>query len=118
MKLVLDEMYSPKIGRKLRDLGHDVISVKDRLDLVSSSDPDLVSLMTAEDRAIVTNNALDFVPLINQLEAAGVEHPGVFLTSDKSLPRSRATIGRYVEVLDSLLRASSDPPHNEVRWLP
>jgi predicted nuclease of predicted toxin-antitoxin system len=120
LRLLLDEMYSPAIARLLRELGHDAISVKDRADLAGTTDADLLSLMSAEDRAIVTNNAVDFVPLLVRLAGDEQDHAGVLLTSDRSLPRSRAPIGRFVELLDRLLRQQSAPDslRNQVRWLP
>jgi len=113
-------MYSPAIARTLRERGHDAISVKERADLTGAPDAELLSSMAAEGRVIVTNNALDFVPLATRFAADEQDHAGLLLTSDRSLPRSRATIGRFVELLDGLLRRQSDQDRlrNQIRWLP
>jgi len=113
-------MYSPAIARALRERGHDAISVTERADLTGATDAELLSSMAAEDRVIVTNNALDFVPLVARFAADEQDHAGLLLTSDRSLPRSRATIGRFVELLDGLLRRQSDQDRlrNQIRWLP
>jgi uncharacterized protein with PIN domain len=42
VKLLLDEHYSPAIARQLRILGHDVVAVAERADLVSLSDDGLL----------------------------------------------------------------------------
>jgi hypothetical protein len=120
LRLLLDEMYSPDIARQLRSQGHDVVSVAERPDLAGRADADLFALMAAEGRAIVTNDVAHFVPLFHQALAAGHDHPGLLLTSDRSLPRSKTGIGRYVEVLSTLLAENreDDALRNQVRWLP
>lgn len=120
MRLLLDEMYSPQIASQLRSRRHDVVAVTERPELVGRSDEGLFSAMAAEDRAIVTNNAADFVPLSQRAAADGVDHAGLLLTSDRSLPRTKAGIGGYVAVLDELLSAhpEANALHNQLRWLP
>jgi predicted nuclease of predicted toxin-antitoxin system len=120
LRLLLDEMYSPQIASELRHRGHDVVAVSERAELVGRGDEELLALMAEEGRAIVTNNVDDFVPLVQAAAVAGIEHSGVLFTSDRSLPRSKAGIGRYVEVLGALLAAHpvDDALLTQVRWLP
>ncbi len=120
MRLLLDEMYSPQIASQLRSRRHDAVSVTERPELVGRSDEQLFSAMAAEDRAIVTNNAADFVPLSQRAAAEGMGHAGLLLTSDRSLPRTKAGIGRYVTVLDDLLTShpTDDALRNQLRCLP
>lgn len=106
MKLLLDAMYSPRIAVRLRDRGHDAVSLRQRRDLVASSDRELFTAMAAENRTIVTNNIVDFVPIFRRALADGVQSPGLFLTSDRSTPRSTAEIGRFVSVLEALVSES------------
>lgn len=117
---MLDEMYSPEIARRLRKQGHDVVAVKERPGLIEIRDPQLFALMASEGRAIVINNAQDFVKLFNQAAVAGDDHYGLFLTDDRSMPRRKETIGLFVRVLDELLRRnpSDDAFRNRIRWLP
>ena len=120
MRLVLDEMYSPQIASQLRSRNHDVLSVSERPDLMGRSDEELFAAMAADNRAIVTNNAADFVLLFQRETAEGMDHAGLLLTSDRSLPRTKAGIGRYVAVLDDLLTShpTDDALRNQLRWLP
>lgn len=113
-------MYSPQIAIELRHRGHDVVAVVERPELVGRSDEELLVLMAKEGRAIVTNNVADFVPLVQAAATSGTRHGGVLFTSDRSLPRSRAGIGRYVAVLQTLLVAhpTDDAFASETRWLP
>lgn len=113
-------MYSPRIAEQLRRQGHDVVSAGERADLAGATDAELVTAMTVERRAIVTNNVADFVVLFNRVLAAGEEHPGLVLTSDRSLPRTLGGIGAILRALDGLLRehAGDAALRNEVRRLP
>jgi len=106
VKLLLDEMYSPRIAVRLRDRGHDAVSLRERRDLVATRDRELFAAMAAENRTIVTNNIVDFVPIFRRALADGVENPGLFVTSDRSTPRSTAEIGRFVSVLEAFVGES------------
>ena len=120
MRLLLDERYSPQIARRLRERGHDVISVSEQKHLRGLSDSELMHRMSNERRAILTNNVHDYVPLASSLVAAGQGHAGLILTSDRSLPRRRNTIGRFVRVLNQFLSQEPrvDALRNRIRWLP
>ena len=119
MRVCLDELYSPKIAAELRTRGHDAISVHDRPGLVALPDAQLFALMAAEQRALVTENAIDYVPLARALALEGRSHLGLVLTSSASLPRSRHTIGRFVRALDAFLaeRPADDAMRDQVAWL-
>lgn len=120
MRLLLDEMYSPDIAVHLRRRGYDVVSAAEREDLAGKSDAEIFELMAAEGRTIVTNDAQDYLELFGWALAAGRDHAGLLLTSDRSLPRTKAGIGAYVRVLDRLLREhpAEDVYGNRLAWLP
>lgn len=120
MRLLLDEMISPRIALELRERGHDAQAVKrDRPDLGGRSDRELIERMASEGRAIVTNDVADFQPLHDRLLAAGEEHAGMIFTSDATMPRNRAAIPLWVERLGKLLDAHGDgePLRNRVLHL-
>lgn len=121
MRLLLDEMISPRIARELRDHGHDVQAVKrDRPDLASRGDRELIRTMATERRAIVTNDIADFQAIHDQLLAAGGEHYGIIFTFDATMPRSRDATPHWVQTLAALLaeHTSDDSLRNRVRHLP
>ena len=120
MRACLDELYSPRIAAELRSRGHDAISVHDRPGLIGLPDAHLLEIMAADRRAIVTENAIDFVPLTRRLALEGREHFGLILTANAALPRSRNTIGRFVRALDAFLAAdrTADALRDQVAWLP
>jgi predicted nuclease of predicted toxin-antitoxin system len=118
--LLLDEMISPRIARELRDHGHDVQAVKrDRPDLASRDDRELIRAMATERRAIVTNDIADFQAIHDQLLAAGDEHYGMIFTFDATMPRSKGATPHWVQTLSELLaeHTSDESLRNRVHHL-
>jgi predicted nuclease of predicted toxin-antitoxin system len=119
VRLLLDEHYSPEIARQLRTRGHDVVAVAERADLVGLGDDELLRRMAQEQRAILTNNVKDFVPLSSRAALERDDHFGLLLTSDKSMPRRNDAIGRVVDALDAFLQChqAEHSCGNQVQWL-
>lgn len=119
MRLLLDEHHDPDVARQLRELGHDVVAVAEREDLRGRSDPDLFAAAIAEQRALVTENARDYVPLAARSAAEDLRHYGVILTSPARHPRRPDARGRLVDALARLLegRRSPDGLRDAVLWL-
>ena len=119
MRLLLDEQYSREIAEQLRERGHDVTAVKEHPELEGIDDEPLLRQARDDRRALLTNNVRDFAPLARQWAAGGEDHAGLIFTSDESMPRSRNTIGLYVERLSELLHANPDDDafRNRVEWL-
>lgn len=121
MKLLLDEMISPRIARELRGKGFDVQAVKvDRPDLETVADREIVRRIAVEERAIVSNDVLDFQLIHNQMQASREEHYGMVFTSDATMPRNKASIPIWVEALAHLLKANpaDNALRNRVKHLP
>lgn len=119
MKLLLDEHYANEIAAQLRAGGHDVVTVSER-GLNGIDDEPLLALASAEDRALLTNNAHDFMPIVGGWATSGRDHCGLLLTSDASMPRGKSTISLYARALQALMAANPGPRPlvNQVRWLP
>jgi predicted nuclease of predicted toxin-antitoxin system len=122
VKLLLDEMISPKIARELRSKGDfDVQAIKsDRPDLETVADREIVRRIAAEQRTLVTNDVLDFQLIHNQILVAGEEHYGLIFTSDSTMPRNRASIPLWVRALEKVLteHPGNAALKNRVRHLP
>lgn len=121
MRLLLDEMISPRVARELREAGHDVQAIKrDRPDLGGHSDREIVRRMSAERRAIVTNDIADFQAIHDRMLAAGEEHAGMIFTFDVTMPRRKATVVQWVKTLGDLLEehGHEDALRNRVHHLP
>lgn len=108
MRLLLDEHYPPRIAVELRRRGHDVVAAPERSELRGLGDVALFALMVGERRAILTENAADFLPLVHAAAVRGTDHFGVVLTSPRQFPRTSRAIGRLVVALDAFLSARPD----------
>jgi hypothetical protein len=117
MRLALDHHYSRIIADQLRDKGHDVVAAIEQGWEWELDEP-LLALCASEQRALVTNNVADFTAIARRWAAQGRSHAGLVFTSDASLPRTRATIGRYVQLLHDLMTEhSEDALVDGVHWL-
>lgn len=119
MRLLLDEHYSPAIARQLRERGHDVIALVERPELVAMADDRLLEIMALEGRALLTENAVDFLPLAHQAALEGRSHAGILFSSARRMPRSAGTIGLFVRALDAFLaeHPEDDACHDQLHWL-
>lgn len=119
MRLLLDQHYSPTNAEQLRDRGQDVISVEEDAALRGRADREIWTYAIAERRAVLTEDVSHFVALVREWLLAGERHFGVILTTPRSMPRSRATIGLFVETLDGFLdgHPADDALADQVAWL-
>ncbi|WP_213979274.1 DUF5615 family PIN-like protein [Sphingomonas sp. dw_22] len=75
MKLFIDECLSPQLARNLNETGeHDAVHPRDR-NRLGEPDHVVLALCVAEDRVIVTENAVDFRKLVAREEL----HPGLIV---------------------------------------
>ena len=121
MRLLLDEMISPRIARELREAGRDVQAIKkDRPDLSGCADREIVQRMSDERRAIVTNDIDDFQAIHDRKLAAGEEHAGMVFTFDVTMPRRWDTVPLWVRTLVDLLDelTGTDALCNRIHYLP
>jgi uncharacterized protein with PIN domain len=118
LKLALDHHYSLAIARELRARGHDVVAAIER-GWETEDDETLLSLCHDEQRALLTNNVGDFVPITRRWAIEDRQHAGLLFTSDSAMPRSRRTIGRFVAALHELMTANADATSfvDRVAWL-
>lgn len=118
MRLLLDVHFSPAIAQRLRDRGHDVRATAEDPSARQLSDDALLEHAVDLTSALLTNNARDFLPIVGQWARSGREHYGLLLTSDRSMPRDRLGIGRFVVMLDALMsqNPADDALKNRVIW--
>jgi len=88
VKLLLDEMWSASVAVQLRRRGHDVAAVLERPDLRGQSDAAVFSAAQTEERAIVTENVIDYRPIAAAELQRSTTHCGVVFTTNRG---SRAT---------------------------
>lgn len=112
-------MFTADIATALRGRGRDVAAVVERSDLRRQPDEAVLAMARTEARAIVTNNVRHHVPLFTLALVDGRDHPGLLLTSDRSLPRTKPGTGALVRALDRVLRAhpAENALENQLLWL-
>lgn len=117
VRILLDQMFTPVIAVQLRERGHDVAAVLEHEELIGLADPPLFAAAQAEERALVTENVADYMPLHLQYTAAAQQHHGLIFTSNARFPRgTRGVVGALVTALDEML---DDPPplHPADGWI-
>jgi hypothetical protein len=116
-RLLLDEMFSPRIAIELTERGYDCRSVAADPVLRQRPDAALMALAVAERRVLVTNNVVDFERLRRDRIADTADVPPLIYTSDASFPRDRRFLGRLVEALDAALKTDAVDQPGGVLWL-
>src|SRR5215469_2632486 len=118
MMLMLDHHYPMAIAQQLRLRGRDVGAAVER-DWHRETDEVLLTLCAGEQRTLLTNNVGDFMAIVRSWAVSGQHHAGLIFTSDASLPRTNAAIGRYVQLLEPLLDEHPDPADfvDRIHWL-
>jgi Domain of unknown function (DUF5615) len=118
VKLALDHHHPIAIADQLRRKGRDAVTALER-GWPAEADEPLLTLCLGEQRALLTSNVVDVMALARQWATTGQHHAGLIFTSDAALPRTHATVGRYVRLLDPLCRANpmDDALRDRVRWL-
>jgi predicted nuclease of predicted toxin-antitoxin system len=118
VRLLIDEMYSPAIADQLRARGHDATAVHDVPGLSGLADAALLQWAHDQERALITENVVDFLALHAMWLRSGERHSGIILASNAGYPRARAsTVGALIKALDQLL-LEVDFLDTDVRWLP
>lgn len=103
MRLLLDEMLSPAIARKLRNRDHDVIAINERQEWRGYRDDQVIELARSERRAVVTANVRDYRPrTATAALPGGPGHFGViFIPGHYRL--AKTSTGRILTALEQLL---------------
>jgi predicted nuclease of predicted toxin-antitoxin system len=116
VRVLLDEMLPAVVAQQLRNRGHDILAVDERLDLRGLPDDELFEHAQRDARAIVTYNRDDFLTLDHRFRHAGRDHHGIIILSPRRFAQGTQTIGALVTSLDAFLTA--EPPYpGFVHWL-
>ena len=112
-------MLDSELGVQLKTRGWDVESVQlEHRVLIGQDDDAVLAYSTGVERAVVTDNARDFVALHEQWLTEGRSHAGLVIAPSRQYPRAKKTLGIWIEGLDAFLK---DPPsqtlNNQCVWL-
>ena len=86
MKLLLDEMHSPRVADALRSQGWDAIAVAAESTLRGRPDTELFEFAIETGRVIVTEDSGGFIRLANLGSVEGKPHYGLIITSRSRFP--------------------------------
>lgn len=109
-------MFSEEVAGLLRAAGHETAHVAE-LGLRAAADTDLLNLAATQSRVVVTENAADFLPLLDERIAAGVEVTPVLIVLKSNLPHDAHAM---IRALAAKLAAWADQhtdPYHYVHWL-
>ena len=115
MKLLLDEMHAPSVAVELAAGAFDVVAVAAHPDLRGVPDEELLAYATTEQRALVTENVADFMPLATQWAGQHNAHGGLIFTNPKRF--NRATLAYPGNLIASLRELLTDPPITGKSWI-
>ncbi|MBA2296536.1 MAG: DUF5615 family PIN-like protein [Actinobacteria bacterium] len=106
MRLLLDANLSDKrIGRPLRERGHDVRGIAAEAELEGLDDEPVLQLATSDERILITRNSRDFAPICRTWAEGGRVHAGVILI----WTLSHRQYGEILEGVEDWLRELPTP---------
>lgn len=118
MKLLLDELYSPKVATQLLlKHGVEAISAHEIAEVRGRPDEEVFAYCQQLSYTLVTENVIDFRPMFSQLVARGGGHCGVIFTTNAAYPRAqKTTTGALIRELAKFIKSGSKLTSQE-HWL-
>ena len=113
MKLLLDEMYPPRLADGLRAAEVDAATVAE-LGLAGRADLDVFATAVADGYVLLTENVADFARIAADHLTAGHHHPGVLIALSSRFSRRPAGRGALVA---AVLAAATEPLEDRVVYL-
>ena len=116
MRFLLDEMYSERVAERLVEHGHDALHVRG-IGLRGAPDADVLARAADDGRTVVTENAADFLPLLDQRQGAGMAMTPVRVP----LTAGGGVAGAlHAPLADSIDQWATDhpDPYAHAHWLP
>jgi hypothetical protein len=104
-RLLVDEMFSVVLARRLVYLGLDCRSIADPPNLQSLDDEGIAEAALTEERVLVTDNAFDFEIIRERRVAQGQAMPNLIYASDLRFTRNKRFMA---EMAEALFRAATE----------
>lgn len=113
MRFLIDEMFAAEVAERLRAGGHDAVHVCE-VDLAAT---EVLRFAAREARVTVTENAVDFLPLIDQLVGEGVPVAPVVVALKSRLPRSAGALAERLAANLVAWAEANPTPYPHAHWL-
>jgi hypothetical protein len=104
-RLLVDEMFSVVLARRLVYLGLDCRSISDPPNLQSLDDEGVAEAALSEERVLVTDNAFDFEIIRERRLSEGQAMPNLIYASDLRFTRNKRFMA---EMAEALFRAATE----------
>lgn len=116
MRFLVDEMFGPDLVTHLHAAGIDADHVRE-LGLSGAEDRDVLARAADDDSVVVTENAADFIPLLDARTAAGLPTPPVVIALKSNFPAPAGAM--HHAVADKLAHWAKDnpDPYRHVHYL-
>lgn len=111
-RLLIDEMFPREAADALRTSGHDAVSAHEVCP--GSSEPAVWALAVDQDRAVVTENLIDFRPLLAEALRDGQPAVPLLCVRRRGLPRGGALAVSLARRLDRFLSSRDTLPATEL----
>jgi predicted nuclease of predicted toxin-antitoxin system len=116
VRFLLDEVYGERVATLLVERGHDAVHVR-AVGLGGAPDADVLTRAVAEGRTLVTENAADFLPLLDQRQSAGLAMTPVLVALTAGRGAAGTLHARLANDIDRWAVADPDP-YLHAHWLP
>jgi predicted nuclease of predicted toxin-antitoxin system len=116
VRFLIDEMFGADVAERLRVAGHDAVHVSE-VDLAATDDSLILRFAASEARVLVTENAVDYLPLIDALVGEGVPVSPVVIVLKRHLPRSAGALSHRLATKLVAWAEANPAPYSHAHWL-
>jgi predicted nuclease of predicted toxin-antitoxin system len=109
-------MFHPDVAAQLRAAGHDALHVGE-IGMNGTEDADILTRAASDDLVIVTENAVDFVPLLDVRTATGLATPPVVIALKRTLPRTAGAMTHHLAKRLTNWATANPTPYRHVHWV-
>ena len=110
-------MFSRDVSRHLQRLDHEAVHALE-VGLGGRPDREVLTAAAAQDRVVVTENARDFLPLLDQALARGERVPPVVIALRRTLPRDPGALAAELARRLDFWSTYRPTPYRHAHWLP
>jgi predicted nuclease of predicted toxin-antitoxin system len=115
VRLLLDEMYSERVAELLSERSHDAVHVRE-IGLGGAPDAEVLARAAGERRTFVTENAADFLPLLDQRQSTGLPMTPVLVALTPERGVGGTLQAQLAAAIDQWATSTPDP-YAHAHWL-